>query len=379
MASNDQWASFLARPGARSTDPEFNRPKIPTMAEILRGRTAGEIEALNKIETFVRDRSDKPLTPPEMLFPEIAIPSAEEAKVFGVDIRQEPSPLDPDAVVLDNGLLLTGIQKKAVEDLGLTMGVASTTATTTASAKSFTSEDMEKMVKALSESAPATSKLFNDLYLTKPTFDKAADSMKAFGSSMAGLKIRPPGKSIITSMPISKDSFVEKTLGKSADFIVFDEVQDIEEIMAKAEPTEEMKAELEKLAKEMQEYFQAKPTVVSLLAPAALTVLIPTKGYSKSSHIGGEEFVPDGVYLGKKGKLIGTFKPKDAAPYKHMEMPIDDALSQLSNLFTICEDSCADGYQSRMSDIRNSAIKQREAEELVEKADVYRDIGFGTW
>lgn len=190
--------------------------------------------------------------------------------------------------------------------------------------------------------------------------------------------VRPAGKSILLSTPSGEDSLIDKIQGLEATEVWVDEVYEIEEMMAKSELTEDMKAELEKLAKEMTEGFQANKQGVTLLAPEALTVL-SAKGYGKQSHIGGEEFVPHEVYLGKKGALIGCFKPTEASAYQRMEMPIEDALTKLSGFRQIAELSCADGYQSRMSDIRNAVSAQREKEELAKKADVYADIGFGTW
>lgn len=178
--------------------------------------------------------------------------------------------------------------------------------------------------------------------------------------------------------PASENSLIDKIQGYEITKVWIDEAHEIEVVMAKSELTEDLIAELEKLAKEMTEGFQATKQKVALLAPEALSVLT-AKGWAKKSHIGGEEFVPHQVYLGKRGALIGHFKPADAATYQRMEMPIEDALTRLSGFYEIAELCCVNGYHLRIIDIRSAVSERLEKEEMAKKADVYADIGFGTW
>lgn len=140
------------------------------------------------------------------------------------------------------------------------------------------------------------------------------------------------------------------------------------------------KVEMEKLAEEMEVYIASAPSVkVRLAAPEMLTVMIPGKGFSKVSHIGGEEFIPHGVYLGKRDKLIATFKPVDAVTYHHMEMPVDEAMTNLAGYDEFATNSCDGGYSLRIRDIRNNVQRAQELEQVAEKSAQYADLGFGSW
>ena len=163
--------------------------------------------------------------------------------------------------------------------------------------------------------------------------------------------------------------------------MIFDEFAEIkEEVMIglkTAEVSEETKAKLEALAEELTGNLKQNASSVYTLLSAELLTTMSSKGYAKTSHIGGEEFYADSVYLGKKGKLIAVFKPVGAAAYGTMEMPVDFAIAKLSDYDIALENSCANGYKSRMSHVENSARSEREIKQLAEKGSDYEE--FGSW
>lgn len=168
----------------------------------------------------------------------------------------------------------------------------------------------------------------------------------------------------------------------SGNFLIVDEVDGFtEEDMKSYVPTEspEVQKALNDLAAEINEGFKDAAGAgarVELLASELLTTLT-AKGYSKTPHIGGEDFIPVSVHLGKRGKLIAVFKPTEAAAYQVMEMAVDDAITKLSSFDDILDICCEGGYKSRLSDIRKLTLQAREVEELAAKGAVYEE--YGSW
>lgn len=322
---------LMETPGARSSDPMFNRfpAKLPEPGRVITISTPQGGDGL--FDKFMR--AEKRAMSHQEFEHQYLTTWGPEEKPFDEEMLKRVADRPDDMIDA-----VTGVRRSAL-----------TSAATTSNAGTwFTIEDLERSKQIMG----------------------LGDAGK-----MVGEAVRP-----------LTDSTKFKIKGREATEVWIDELstdfkdnQTDEEIMGKLDVMKgETKAALEALAAEMQEFFQ-KPHVVSLLAPEALTVLQSAKGFAKVSHIGGEEFVPDKVYLGKKGKLIGTFKSKDAAAYQHMEMPIDDAISKLDGFFEVTEQACEDGYHARIKSIRSQVAAEREAEGLAEKADVYASIGFGSW
>lgn len=152
--------------------------------------------------------------------------------------------------------------------------------------------------------------------------------------------------------------------------------------MAKEDRTHpEVQQALEKLAACMTASFEKDANTlpaVTLLSPSALTVSVPGKGYRKINHVGGEEFRPVRVTVGKTGKLIFVFKPLAAAVYAEMEMLEVDAQTQLEGFRQMANDACGSGnFVDAMRAIRQIETKAYEQEQVKEKAAVYEE--FGSW
>lgn len=117
----------------------------------------------------------------------------------------------------------------------------------------------------------------------------------------------------------------------------------------------------------------------SLTGPESLTVTTEGRGYSKLPHLGGEEFIPDTAYLGKRGKVIVCFKPRDAAAYSTMEMPIEEALVKLDGFSIIANDLEGPPLMERLKGLKREESKLREQEKMKDKFVEYADIGFGSF
>ncbi|UUZ75422.1 hypothetical protein LP414_27285 [Polaromonas sp. P1(28)-13] len=111
---------------------------------------------------------------------------------------------------------------------------------------------------------------------------------------------------------------------------------------------------------------------------ALLTVERPGKGFSKVSHIGGEDFIPQSAYVGKRGKIIVRFKPKEAAAYEVMEMAADEAMTQMAGFSLLTEMPDGD-YVTHIRLLNKEASNIREKESVKDKFVEYEAIGFGTF
>ncbi len=115
--------------------------------------------------------------------------------------------------------------------------------------------------------------------------------------------------------------------------------------------------------------------------PRQLTCKRANGSFIRRSHIGGEEFAFDSIYVGKKGALIFVFKPSRAADYQAVEMFEKDAIECLSGFKVAMSDAMSIGALAKWANERNEA--QREAELKAEReavaahAEHYKD--FGAW
>lgn len=112
----------------------------------------------------------------------------------------------------------------------------------------------------------------------------------------------------------------------------------------------------------------------TLLGPEQLTVEVTGRGYKKVAHMGGEDFIPNSAYVGKRGKIIVVFRPVGAASYQTMEMAADDAVSNLSAFEALSITEGGD-YKTRMKAISLKAVKLKEREAVKDKAEDYPDFG----
>lgn len=140
-----------------------------------------------------------------------------------------------------------------------------------------------------------------------------------------------------------------------------------------------LEAGLADLAADLDSHFkafdgQSSLDVCSLVGPETLTVHVAGRGYRKEAHVGGEDFIPFEAYMGKKGKILVKFKPKQAAGYEHMEMTTDDALKSLSafEALTMMEHG---SFTERHAQLSKERSKLREQERNRNKFEDYASFG----
>lgn len=176
------------------------------------------------------------------------------------------------------------------------------------------------------------------------------------------------------------DSVANGASGRSYDTAIVDNLlTEKEETMVEASIT--VKAEWESMAMAINAYLSesepARALTCTLIGPATLTVLVPTKGFRKDAHIGGEGFRLESVYLGKKNSLIGVFKLEAAATYQHMEMSLNKALTDLRGVDDILDAALAGGYKKEVARITQLSQDAMIAARAEEKSKDYDN--FGTW
>lgn len=120
------------------------------------------------------------------------------------------------------------------------------------------------------------------------------------------------------------------------------------------------------------------PNVCRLKGPQVLTVEIAGKGYRKESHIGGEEFKPRSAHVGKKGKIILVFEPRSASSYQTAEFLAEDAFRELDGVEEVTTIG-GTSYAARVAALNKQKQKIRDADLMQARADVYADLGFGSF
>src|SRR3569832_2070143 len=142
-SSGNQWADFLARPGARSSDPEFSPPK-KSMAQMFKGLSPDEVKALNDTEKFVGKGSDKPLTSPDALLAAIT-PELPTLHDFKISLPAAPAPARnelSEALMKARNELSEALMKASLAAAHSGSGTATTT--NAAPSKSLSADDLKK-------------------------------------------------------------------------------------------------------------------------------------------------------------------------------------------------------------------------------------------
>jgi hypothetical protein len=160
----------------------------------------------------------------------------------------------------------------------------------------------------------------------------------------------------------------------------------IHELLEEVEMTEEEKSKeavaLEALAKAVTEYwaspdYELDQTQFSLSGPVSLTILrAPSEthksGYGKKAHIGGEEFIGEKAYLGKRGQIICCFKPVGVEDYSVMEMALGDCFAQLTGFQ---KHFVENGFSAQFQAIRDAKNQEKQAADLEKFSANYEDFG----
>jgi hypothetical protein len=118
---------------------------------------------------------------------------------------------------------------------------------------------------------------------------------------------------------------------------------------------------------------------VSLNGPTSLTVKHKA-GYGKRNHIGGEEFLLDGVYVGSgrnDHRMIFVLKPIDVVDYTHAEMIQTECETKLLDWLPAVNRAVGGNYYAELDKVRSidaAKIMEQERERL---AGDYQE--FGAW
>jgi len=226
---------------------------------------------------------------------------------------------------------------------------------------------------------------FEEQFLTNPCAEIPLTTIRPRGTTSI-LSGASSGVHLDGTKPYLRDI---KIRGQEITGIWLDELAEIEDYedfdMAKDNPIHpEVHEALTKLAERMTAWFVEQKingsyddTKLSLLAPSMLTVNTPGKGYKKHNHIGGEEFYPQSVYVGKTNRLIFVFKPVDAQPYSEMEMTENEAQTQLDKFRSVANMAAGGNFLGELKAIRELESKAREQEAMKDKFNEYAE--FGSW
>ncbi|MBC7666840.1 MAG: hypothetical protein H7276_24140 [Caulobacter sp.] len=117
----------------------------------------------------------------------------------------------------------------------------------------------------------------------------------------------------------------------------------------------------------------------SLTAPDTLTVKKRDGTFAKKPHIGGEEFVCTGVYMGKRGKMIFQFQPTAAADYAQLELTEKQAQDLMGDFEAYAAQIIGRDLQLAKREAAEQSSLEAERAKLSDPSDVYSDLGFGSW
>ncbi len=168
--------------------------------------------------------------------------------------------------------------------------------------------------------------------------------------------------------------------GKEITGIWLDEFGDFDMATSAATLSQEAIDRLNELAGRMTEYFTKHKPTVSLLSPGTLTVTVPSKGFQKVNHIGGEDFTVSRAYVGSQkagSRLIFVFKPSSASTYTEMEMNENDAQTQLDGFRAAANLAAGGDFIAELKEVRRIDSAAREADAVKEKFNDYAE--FGAW
>ncbi|MDY7537539.1 hypothetical protein QN372_00090 [Undibacterium sp. RTI2.1] len=197
--------------------------------------------------------------------------------------------------------------------------------------------------------------------------------MASFSSALEAL-LNTPGmstdsskyKALLGGSRVASMLAPEKLRGVTADLAIVDDLLNYKG----------KNVDLEQISNELSENLNfTKTPNVSLRAPTNLTVVCP-KGFSKQSHIGGEEFTITDARVGKKGKIILSLRPKDATNYSHAEVLLDDAKQQLNGVMETLE-TALPGFDDFIKGVKVLEVQKKEVAEVAVKMKDYQD--FGSW
>jgi hypothetical protein len=177
------------------------------------------------------------------------------------------------------------------------------------------------------------------------------------------------------------------TPGASSDDPIFNKhtkpEKRVKTVKLEAEPEVEPAQEpspMEKLAKTLSNHFAGEESrnIYSLNQPMSLTTWGSEKGYSKTPHIGGEDFWKLDFYVGKKGTIIVKMQPKQVASYTHIEVDLEKSFSMFNYLETDLGVPLGRSIKRELDAIKRGETLEKEVVEVVNRADQY-DGGFGSW
>jgi hypothetical protein len=110
--------------------------------------------------------------------------------------------------------------------------------------------------------------------------------------------------------------------------------------------------------------------IMTIAGPCNVTIKLRNGTYRKVDLIGGERVKPSHTYVGKKGRIIGCFKPTYPARYSLIEFDLDDALNQI------------DGFKDFMQRLAFAAVAGVPVAPAITPAephDAFADPTFASW
>ena len=136
--------------------------------------------------------------------------------------------------------------------------------------------------------------------------------------------------------------------------------------------------ELDLLAEEITAVMAATTETFMLSAPMLLTVKRPGGTFAKVAHVGSEDFQPVRAYMGKRNKMIFVFKPVMVSEYSEMEMDEASATANLVAFKDYLREFVGD-IEYKAGQIKARIAGNKEREKLADRAETYKNIGFGSW
>ncbi len=147
------------------------------------------------------------------------------------------------------------------------------------------------------------------------------------------------------------------------------------------EPIEEVDHVLADLRDEINDKIANHPNhpILMLTGPDSLTVVSGTSKYSKSHHMGGEEFRISHCYVGKRNRMIYVFTPRAVTSYKGMEMLEIEAKQKLAG-FTEFLATIEDGkFQRKRNELLKNESAKKVEQEVASMIEKYESLGFASW
>lgn len=120
-------------------------------------------------------------------------------------------------------------------------------------------------------------------------------------------------------------------------------------------------------------------TKLTLWSPTLLTVMHPDGQFKKANHIGGEEFVFESAYVGKRGVLIFRLKRTSPVEYQHVEVTEAEGVKLFENWRAMTNSLAGGDFAEALADVTKVRKTFDATKRNAEHLDKYDQIGGGSW